>query len=132
MSPPPTGLPSCACTVASDTIEVGCKAKAPASRRMGQSEVSPLSGSLFHGGGLCPVGKDAPRARPVFLLPSVHQPTGWCKRRLTMEEEWMVYDVPHRIASLLGGREVPLVHQEFKKLVPGRCLESGVRHFMTS
>jgi hypothetical protein len=87
---PPTGLPSCACTVASDTLAIGCRAAAPASRRMGQSEVSPMSGSLFHGGGLYPVGLDAPRGRPVFLLPSVHQPTGWCKRRLTMEEEWMV------------------------------------------
>jgi hypothetical protein len=44
----------------------------------------------------------------------------------------MVYDVPHRITSLLRDREVPIVHQEFKKLVPGWCLESGVRHFMTS
>jgi hypothetical protein len=131
-SKPPTGLPSCVYTVVSDTIAVGCKAKAPTSRRMGQSEVSPLSGSLFHGGGLYPVGKDAPRARPVFLLPSVLQPTGWCKRRLTMEEEWMIYDVPHRITSLLRSREIPRIHQDFKQLVQGWCLESGVRHFMTS
>jgi hypothetical protein len=41
-------------------------------------------------------------------------------------------DVPHCITSLLRDREVPIVHQEFKKLVPGRCLESGVRHFMMS
>lgn len=44
----------------------------------------------------------------------------------------MVYDVPHHIASLLRDRAVPLVHQEFKQLVPGRYLESGVRHFMSS
>jgi hypothetical protein len=49
-----------------------------------------------------------------------------------MEEEWMVYDVPHRITSILRSRETPRVHQDFKQLVPGRCLESGVRHFMTS
>jgi hypothetical protein len=44
----------------------------------------------------------------------------------------MVYDVPHRITTLLRSRHLPAVHQDFKQLVLGRCLESGVRHFMTS
>jgi hypothetical protein len=81
------GLPSCVYSVASDTLEFGRQATAPASWRMGRSKVSALSASLFHGGGLYPVGEDAPRSPPVFLLPSVHQPTGWCKRQLTTEEE---------------------------------------------
>ena len=38
----------------------------------------------------------------------------------------------HRITSLRRWREVPLVQQEFRRLMPGWCLEQGVRHFMTS
>jgi hypothetical protein len=44
----------------------------------------------------------------------------------------MVYNVLHRITSIFRTRSLPLVHHEFKRLVPGRCLEGGVRHFLTS
>jgi hypothetical protein len=122
------GLASCVYTVASDTLDAGTRARPPLVRRLGEARVARLGANLFHGGKLYPIGEP----RPVFLLPSVYQPTGWCKRRLTVEEEWMVYDVPHRITSLLWERAASSVHQDFKKLVPGRCLEKGVRHFMTA
>jgi hypothetical protein len=44
----------------------------------------------------------------------------------------MLYDVPHCITSLLRERAASAVQLDFTKLVPGLCLEKGVRHFMTA
>ncbi len=44
----------------------------------------------------------------------------------------MVYDAPHRITTLLRARKDAAVRRDFQQLVPGRCLEHGVRHFMAS
>ena len=97
--PSPPALASCVYTVASDTTKAGIRANAPRSRRMGVNQVTPIGGSRFHGGGLYPLLSPG-SARQVFLLPFVHQYTRWCYRRLTSEEEWMVYDV-------LGGTCAP-------------------------
>jgi hypothetical protein len=63
---------------------------------------------------------------------SVLQPTGWWKRQLVTEEEWMVYDCPHRFTTLLRERSGAAVDCDFRELVPGRWLDTGVRHFMSS
>jgi hypothetical protein len=44
----------------------------------------------------------------------------------------MVYDVPHRVTKHLRHRAATSVAYEFRQLLPGRYLEQGVRHFMTS
>jgi hypothetical protein len=44
----------------------------------------------------------------------------------------MAYDCPHRVTSRLRGRSRAAVDRDFRALVPGRCLDTGVRHFMLS
>ena len=121
-------IPSCVYTVASDTIDMGRIAAAPIMRRLPSCEVVKLSASVYHGGGLYPSDSKLP---PVFLLPSVLSCTGWCRRRLTLEEVWGLYDVPHRVVELLGRFPTSsTAWQHSKRLLPGRCLEYGVRHLL--
>jgi hypothetical protein len=79
------------------------------------------------------MGPDCTGGRLILLLPSVMQATGWCRGRLTDEETWMVYDAPpHWVTQHLRHHSASLVAYKFWQLLPGRCLEQGVRHFMTS
>ena len=121
-------LPSCVYAVASDTVDAGRVAVPPLSRRLPHSTVVPLSTTLYHGGGLFPSGL---KTSPVFLLPSVLSPTGWCRRRLTLAETWGVYDVPHRIVELLPNMpSVAAAWHASRTLLPGRGLEHGVRQLL--
>jgi hypothetical protein len=46
----------------------------------------------------------------------------------SLMEGWMVYGVPHQITSLLRSQLLPLVQQEFKRLIPGLdCVSTIVR-----
>ena len=118
----PSFLPSTVYSVASDTVDIGRRHAAPSQRTLTPARVQVLGHDVYHGGGLFPLSASAPR----FLLPSVmHAPTFWCVRRLTVEEQWQVYDVPWRVFRLVSA-----LRQErhlFGKLVPGRCLEHGLR-----
>ena len=79
-------------------------------------------------GGLFPSGL---KSSPVFLLPSVLSPTGWCRRRLTLAETWGVYDVPHRIVELLPNMpSVAAAWHASRTLLPGRGLEHCVRQLL--
>ena len=118
-------IPSCVYAVASDTIDAGRVSVPPLTRRLPHSTVVPLGTALYHGGGLFPSGLKSP---PVFLLPSVLAPTGWCRRRLTLAEIWGVSDVPHRIVELLPSMpSVASAWHASRLLLPGKSLEHGVR-----
>ena len=110
--------------IASDTIDAGRVAAPPLARCLPHSMVIPLGTALYHGGGLYPLGL---KSLPVFLLPSVLSPTGWCRRPLTLAETWGVYDVPHRVVDRLPSMpEVKAAWHASRRLFPGRCLEHGV------
>ena len=92
-------LPRCVYAVASDTIDAGRMAAPPLAHCLPHSTMVSLGTALYHGGGLYPLGL---KSFPVFLLPSVLSPTGWCRRCLTLAETWGVYDdVPHRFMDRL-------------------------------
>jgi hypothetical protein len=97
-SPAASVIPSCVCTVASDTVDSGRATVAPSLRRLPSCDVVRVSKALHHGRGLYPSGMHPP---PVFLLPSVLSCTGWCRRGLTLEETWGLHDVPHPVVELL-------------------------------
>jgi hypothetical protein len=124
---PPTVIPGCVYTIASDTVALGRVAPAPALRRLPTCELAKLGKSLYHGGGLYPAGS---KDYPVFLLPSVLTHTGWCRRRLTLEETWGVFDVPHRVVELLSDRPAQQAWSDCRRLLPGRCLEYGIRQLL--
>ena len=57
--------------------------------------------------------------------------TGWCSCRLTLEETWGLYDVPHRVVELLRTLpEATPAWRNSRRLLPGRCLEYGVRRLL--
>jgi hypothetical protein len=119
-------LPSSVYSVASDTVDFGAMVPKPHSQLLKRQVVQAL-GKL----GLLPTTTREP---PQFVLPLVfHRPTGWCRRRLTAEEEWMVWDVPWNITKLAVGRhhcQRPERAQIWRQLLPGRCLDSGLRHLL--
>ena len=121
-------IQGCVHTVASDAVDAGCVALAPVCCRPPSSTIVKVGKSLYHGGGLCPSGLEI---CPVFLLPSVFSPTDWCRRRLTAEESWGIFEVPHR--ALESPRALPpvTVWGACKMLLPGRCLEHGVRRLLS-
>jgi hypothetical protein len=119
-------LPSMVYLVASDTVEVSRRSKAPVVRILDPVRIQPLGPNLYHGGGLCPM--EARMREAKFLLPSVyHQPSGWCIRHLLPLERWTALDVPWRIAKLTREMGVAQECAIYEKLVPGRCLEQGLR-----
>jgi hypothetical protein len=122
-------LPTAVYSVASDTILKGKRAVRPVVvRLLPTPEVLQIGGNTYHGGGLYPPNLKRP---PIFLLPSVcHMP--WCRRTLTESEEWMVYDVSHRVVASLkhltaGAREA----QYSALFLPGRCLQEGLKSVLT-
>jgi hypothetical protein len=119
-------LSSMVYSVASDTVQVGRHTKAPAIRVLDPVRVQPLGAGVYHGGGLCPTGLRLEQSR--FVLPSVcHQPSGWSLRRLLPNERWSVMDVPWRIVRLTSGMSLTAELGLFRGLLPGRCLEQGLR-----
>jgi hypothetical protein len=121
-------LPGCVYTIASDTIDSGRIAKAPDSRRLPACIIVKVGKSVYHGGGLFP---STLKEHPIFLLPSMLSPTQWCRRRLTLEETWGVYDAPHHVVTLLRRRPSVAAWIDCRCLLPGRCLEYGVCHLLT-
>jgi hypothetical protein len=125
---PPKVIPGCVYTIASDTVDSGRQAPPPAHRRLPSCALLKVGKSVYHGGGLYPSGR---QEHPLFLLPSVLSSSGWCRRRLTLAETWGVYDVPYRVVELLSERPVSQAWIDSRKLLPGRCLEYGVRQLLT-
>jgi hypothetical protein len=125
---PPKVIPGCVYTIASDTVDSGRQAPPPTHRRLPSCALLKVGKSVYHGGGLYPTGL---QEHPIFLLPSVLSSSGWCRRRLTLEETWGVYDVPHRVVELLADRPVSQAWTDSRKLLPGRCLEFGVRQLLS-
>jgi hypothetical protein len=124
--PKPEFLPSMVYSVASDTEEAGRHAKAPRVRVLDPVRVKAIGPNVYHGGGLCPEVYQMAAAR--FLLPLVfHQPTRWCICRLLPIERWTALDVPWSIARLSKGMPAELEGEIYEQLVPGRCLEQGLR-----
>jgi hypothetical protein len=119
-------LTSMVYSVASDTVQAGRHTKSPAIRVLDPVRVQPLGAGVYHGGGLCPTGLRLEQSR--FVLPSVcHQPSGWSLRRLLSNERWSVMDVPWRIVRLTCGMAEREELALFRGLLPGRCLEQGLR-----
>jgi hypothetical protein len=123
----PVVIPGCVYTVASDTVDSGRQAPPPTQRRLPTCTILKVGKSLYHGGGLYPAGN---RDHPLFLLPSVLSPSGWCRRRLSLAETWGIYDVPYRVVELLADRPGPQAWTDSRKLLPGRCLEYGIRQLL--
>lgn len=124
VAPPlPVALSMPIFSIASDTTKTGRPAPCPSSRSFDPPlRVRGLGGGCFHGGGLYPLDVLGPTSRPTFLLPSVY---GWRRRRLTQAEEWMVFDVPHDVTSLLPSLSDP--SSLLLCLQPGRCLQQGLK-----
>jgi hypothetical protein len=124
-----TVLPLMVYSVASDTVQVSRRTTPPSVRSLDPVRIQPIGVGVFYGGGLCPLGMALIRAK--FALPSVcHQPTGWSIRHLLPVERWNVRDVPWRVAKLtreIGENEE--LHR-FEALLPGRCLEQGLRELL--
>ena len=122
----PTVIPGCVRTVASDTVDSGRPASAPALRRLPTCKLWKLGESLHHGGGVHP----ARQGHPIFLLPSALSPGGWCRRRLTLAETWGAFNVPHRVAALLKDQPGWKAWNDCRTLLPGRCMEHGTHQLL--
>ena len=110
-------------------MEVGWRTTPPSVRCLDPVRVQPIGAGVYHGGGLCPSGMALIRAK--FALPSVcHQPTGWSIRRLLPVERWNVRDVPWRVAKLTREMGENDELRRFEALLPGRCLEQGLRELL--
>ena len=125
----PVRLPTSVYSVVSDTVDVGRKAVAPSPVNLQPPyDVHEISSGVFHGGGLYPLDYAAKR-KPQFILWSVLH-GGWCKRRLMEVEEWSVKDVPVRIYQLAKAHPKIDLGKLWKEMLPGRCLEYGLRQVL--
>jgi hypothetical protein len=122
-------LLSCVYSIASDTVDFGVMFAKPHSRLLKKQGVQAIGPGCYHGGrGLYPTETCH---SPQFVLPSVfHHPSGWCRRHLTEEERWMLWDVPWNITRQVTKSASPVSVQVWKKLLPGRCLDSGLHHLL--
>jgi hypothetical protein len=114
--------------VASDTVQLGKRTPAPKVQLLEPPRVLRIGVGVYHGGGLCPPDRELHRAR--FVLPVCHQPSGWCVRRLLPVERWNVMDVPWRVAKPTYDMDEDEEIGLFNGLVPGRCLEQGLRELL--
>jgi hypothetical protein len=124
----PRILASSIYSVAGDTVEFGTMVSKPYTRLLRHPCIQSVGLGCYHGGGLYP---DEATRRPESILPSVfHRPSGWCRQSLTPSERWMVYDVPWSITSLAPSLPAAVRSKTCKQLLPGRCLEYGLRHLL--
>ena len=125
----PIRLPTSVYSVVSDTVEVGRRSDPPKQINLEPPyKVHEISSGVFHGGGLYHLDHAA-RRKPQFILRSVLH-GGWCKRRLLEVEEWSVKDVPVRIYHLAKAHSGADLGRMWTEMLPGRCLEYGLRQVL--